>query len=98
MDHDELLFLEQLYARYTIKIGKKRLQYNKGVAQGSILSPALFDIFIEDLITKLQHDADMNIDDLLFYADDILLLCSSPTQAEKCIKVIEDWSLSNGMA
>ncbi len=96
-EEDELAYLEQLYCRYTLKIGKSKLRYNKGVAQGSILSPALFDIFIEDLGDELQQKADMNIEDLLFYADDILMLCSSPTQAENCIRIVEEWSVKNGM-
>ncbi len=98
LDDDEIDFLEQLYARYTIKIGNSRLRYNKGVAQGSIISPALFNIFIEDLSTKLREEARMNIEDLLFYADDLLMLCTSSSQAENCIRIIEEWSEQNGMS
>ncbi len=34
LPEDEITFLEQLYARYRIKIGKKSVGSNKGVAQG----------------------------------------------------------------
>lgn len=97
LNENEICFLEQLYSRYTIRIGNSRLRSNKGVAQGSIISPALFDIFIEDLSTELREKGGMDIEDLLFYADDILMLCTSIQQAEKCIQIIEQWSAQNGM-
>ena len=97
LEEEEIEYLEQLYARYTIRFGKSRLRSNKGVAQGSIISPALFDIFIEDLSDELKFKADVNFEDLLFYADDILVLCTSLHQIEKCIQIFEDWSLKNGM-
>ena len=97
LTEDETCYLEQLYARYTIRLGKSKLRSNKGVAQGSIISPALFDIFIEDLSEELRVKADVNLEDLLFYADDILVLCTSPHQVEKCIQIFEEWSQNNGM-
>jgi len=39
----------------------------------------------------------VNFEDLLFYANDILVLCTSPHQIEKCIQIFENWSLKNGM-
>ena len=39
----------------------------------------------------------MSIDDTLLYADDILLLCQTHGQIERCIQIIEDWSKENGM-
>ena len=85
-----------MYARYRIKLGGSRLRCNKGVAQGSIISPSLFDIYIEDLSTEILK-ASVNYEDILYYADDILILCTTPRQVEQCIKIIEDWSYANGM-
>jgi len=78
-------FIEQLYARYRIKLGSRLLKTNKGVAQGSIISPALFDIFLEDLGDVLTLRAGINMEDRLFYADDVLLLVTSETNLLKLL-------------
>jgi len=96
-EDDELQFLKCLYARYKLRIGDSSFKTNKGVAQGSILSPALFNIFIEDLSEELKDKADISLEDLLLYADDILALTTSPTQLAKAIRIIEDWCKRNGM-
>ena len=67
------------------------------MAQGSILSPALFNIFIEDLAQKLADELGMSIEDILLYADDILLLCDSTERVRRCIEIVEQWSKDNGM-
>ena len=97
LDDDEICFLERLYARYTIRIGSETVKVNRGVAQGSLISPALFNIFIEDLAEELELKASIAREDLLMYADDILTLCTSNHQLETAVAVIEDWSKRNGM-
>ena len=97
LDEDEIQYLEALYTKYRIRIGKRIIRFNKGVAQRSILSPALFNIFIEDLAEKLAQVVELNVEDILMYADDILLLCQTIDQVKRYIKVIEEWSLENGM-
>ena len=97
MSEDEIDYLEALYAQYRIQIGDRKIKYNRGVAQGSILSPALFDIYIEDLAEELSLKTGLSFEDILFYADDILILCQSPAQIKKCIEIIERWSELNGM-
>ena len=93
----EIDYLQALYSRYRIRIGNRIIKFNKGVAQGSIISPALFNIFIEDLVEKLSQELKMSIEDILFYADDLLLLCKTPDQVERCVQIIEQWSHENGM-
>ena len=94
---EEVNYLEQLYERYRIKVGSSTLKTNKGVAQGSTISPALFNIFIEDLSAELESAADLHMEDRLFYADDVLLFTSSIQQTRKAIEVVEDWAARNGM-
>ena len=96
-EEKEIAFLEQLYARYRIKLGGSRLRCNKGVAQGSVISPSLFDIYIEDLSLEILNTS-VHSKDILYYDDDVLILCTTPTQVKQCIRTIDRWSLTNGMS
>ena len=87
-----------MYNRYRIRVGNIIFSTNKGVAQGSLISPSLFNIFLEDLAIELQEKADINLEDLLLYADDILTICSSVAQLELAITIIESWCERNGMS
>ena len=39
----------------------------------------------------------MYIEDMLLYADDILLLCDSQEKVRKCTQIVKEWSKENGM-
>jgi len=97
LEEEEIEFLEQLYARYEIRVGDEKFRANCGVAQGSVISPALFNIFIEDLAIDLRDKIGIDLDDIMMYADDILTLCTSITQLKNAIILIENWCSRNGM-
>ena len=65
------------------------------MAQGSVISPALFDIYLEPLLRKLNILIDIN--DIFAYADDVLILCENLEELGKCIQVIERWSEENNL-
>ena len=52
-----------------MELGRKST--NKGLPQGSILSPVLFNIYISDIIFKISYSCK-----LISFADDILVYCS----------------------
>ena len=58
-----------------------------GVRQGSVLSPILFAMYLDDLAVNSQlHSGTF----LLLYADDILLLAPSITKLEKLLHACEE--------
>ncbi len=89
--------IQALYSRVKIKLGEETLKPNQGVAQGSIISPALFNIYSEGLLQKLETELNISKEDLLAYADDTLVLCDTLDQARDVIKCIRSWSLENCM-
>jgi hypothetical protein len=75
---------------------------SNGVRQGAVLSPILFNVYIDDLITSLKEEGHgcwvgSQYYGVLVYADDILLL--SPTVSSLCsmIKICENFSRKTGL-
>ncbi len=89
-DYDEIALIKAVYFRLTIKLGEETLTCNTGVAQGSMISPALFDIYAEDLILKLM-DYGWSLEDLLAFAGDHLFICDTEVELLKVIDLTNDW-------
>ena len=71
----------------------EKITRNQGVLQGSILSPFLFNMFIDDLAIRLNQGFDTPA---LFFADDIALSCNQNNAQEK-LDICYSWSKNNGM-
>lgn len=68
-----------------------------GLFQGSLLSPLLFLIFIDDLATKLASDATPALPDSLLFADDLQLKASDGQKAQILCDKTTAWSNHNSM-
>eukprot|EP00917_Polyrhabdina_sp_WS-2016_P013868 GHVP01030277.1.p1 GENE.GHVP01030277.1~~GHVP01030277.1.p1 ORF type:complete len:335 (+),score=52.68 GHVP01030277.1:713-1717(+) len=64
-------------------------KYGRGVPQGGILSPWLFNIVIDELLKRLEEEELQT--DILAFADDICIGGSNPFHIQKTVKFIENW-------
>src|SRR5688572_27299773 len=55
LNSDEIQLVKAIYSRVKIRIGDESFTPNIGVAQGSLISPALFNIYAEDLYETLEE-------------------------------------------
>ena len=66
-----------------------------GVRQGDTLSPTLFNIFLNDLITDLEQFFCIETDDfslsVLCYADDIVILCDNEEKIQSMLNHVAEW-------
>ena len=87
--------IKLLYSKAKLKISynSECINVNNGVLQGSLISPMLFDLYINDLINEL----DKNSFEVLAYADDLCVLCDGRNQLNNVINIIDKWSKLNGI-
>ena len=94
---DEIQLIKALYSRQKLTFGDHSFTPNVGVAQGSLISPALFNIYSEDMYKKIEDEAVIGYRDLMGYADDLLVLCDTKHQLSRVIKTIQAWSVENNL-
>ena len=89
---------------FIIVSGKKGppINNNRGLLQGSSLSPILFNFFINDIITNLyQEGPKVRLDgyglNSLWFADDGCLLAKNVAAMKILLEIAEQWSIINGM-
>ena len=85
--------IKLLYSKAKLKISSnsENINVNNGVLQGSLISPMLFDLYINDLINEL----DKNSFEVLAYADDLCVLCDGRNQLINVLKIIDKWTELN---
>ena len=72
---------------FKFKLGQEIIETKKGLIQGSLLSPPLFNIFIIDLLCEYEYKEIY----VRAYADDIVWVCKSMKQTIVTITIMKDW-------
>ena len=81
-----------------IQVGTHCMNAEMGLPQGSILSPVLFNVYLEEALKSSRKLEDMRRrGDLLAFADDMLVMSNSQPEIEQVIEELAtlntDWNL-----
>ena len=102
-------FTKAVYAIYNnveccFKVGgrlSKWFEVNQGQKQGCVLSPILFNMFINSLVTEI-HALGIGVDIdrekiAILYADDVVLLAENELDLQMLLDVLSYWCVRNSM-
>ena len=69
------------------------IKTHRGVLQGGVCSPSLFNIYVNSLIPILKATGA----EVLLYADDLVLVTKSRLQTHRALVALEQWCTDNSM-
>ena len=97
-----LHFLRQWYEHSTCSVlwnGKpsRTIHINQGVKQGGVLSPFLYNLYVNDLLVDLENSGlGARVGDIFtgapMYADDLALIASSPEELQGMLDIVQTYA------
>jgi hypothetical protein len=87
--------IKTIYNNFNLDVNGETVAVNKGVLQGSLISPFLFNIYLNDLIINLSRAVSIN--NIFGYADDLLVAALGRSALVECLEIIQEWSNRNGI-
>lgn len=88
-----VLELIRRYLRQGVMEGMRQWEPEMGTPQGAVISPLLSNIYLDELDHQMQASGI----EMVRYADDIVLLCKSESEAERALRLVKDWTTEAGL-
>ena len=73
--------------------GKEWQETSEGTPQGSVISPLLANLYLNDL----DHQMERNGREMVRYADDFVILCATETEAKEALEEVRKWVEEEGL-
>ena len=95
ISEDTLNIIKLLFSSIRLQLGNQQINFNAGTPQGSLISPILFDLYVNDLLVELgQMVTEINVK---AFADDIMAICYGREQTKQVIDTVTKWAEFNSM-
>ena len=74
-EHQIVELMMKFHRQSTIQVGEQQINAEMGLPQGSVLSPVLFNVYLEEAIKSSSKLEEVRLrGDLLAFADDMLVM------------------------
>jgi len=93
MADGRVLTLIETFLKASIMDGLKKWTPEEGTPQGAVLSPLLSNVYLNPL-DHLVANAGFK---MVRYADDFVILCRTPDEAQRALELVRQWTSENGL-